>query len=167
MLLTDRLRISKLSFDDCDFVFTLVNEPAFKRYIGDRGVRTLEDARAYLHEGPIGSYAANGYGLFRVCRKDNDEPVGICGLVKRDQFEFPDLGFAFLERHWANGYAYESSVAVIDHARQELGFRHIIAIASKDNDSSLGLLEKLGFRFEDMVQMPGETESICRFALNI
>lgn len=166
MLETERLLISKLSYDDCAFIFELVNEPAFRRYIGDRGVRTLDDARAYLRNGPIDSYTNNGYGLFRVCRRGATTPIGICGLVKRDHFEHPDLGFTFLEKHWANGYAYESSCAVISHARQQLGLSCLIAIASRDNRNSLALLEKLGFRFEKMVQMPGETKDICRYALN-
>ena len=167
MLDTDRLKISKLSYGDCDFIHTLVNEPAFKRYIGDRGVRSLDDAREYLRKGPISSYSNNGYGLFLVCRKDDGIPLGICGLVKRDHFAFPDLGFAFLKQYWAKGYACESSRAVITHARQRLGLRHIIAVASKDNDSSLGLLEKLGFQFEEMIRMPGETKDICQYALDI
>ena len=167
MLETDRLKISKLSYDDCDFIFTLVNEPAFKRYIGDRGVRTLDDARDYLREGPIESYATNGYGLFLVSRKDDGTPLGICGLVKRDQFELPDLGFAFLEQHWVNGYAGESSRAIIAYARTALDLTRIIAIASKDNESSLRLLQKLGFRFEEMVRMPGEKQDICRYALDL
>jgi len=167
MLHTDRLKILKLSYDDCEFIFRLLNEPAFKKYIGDRGVRTLDDAREYLRKGPINSYAINGFGLFLVCRKNDEMPLGICGLVKRDHFEVPDLGFAFLEQFWANGYARESSLAVITHARQQLGLRRIIAVASKDNESSLALLGKLGFLFETMVRMPGESEDICQYVLDI
>ena len=167
MLVTDRLIISKLSYDDCAFIYRLVNEPDFKRYIGDRGVRTMNDARDYLRDGPIGSYRSNGYGLYRVCLRDNSLPVGICGLVNRDQFDFLDLGFAFLEQHCANGYAYESSRAVITHARQQLGLTHVIAVSSEDNLSSLRLLEKLGFHFEAMVRMAGDTKDICRYALDI
>jgi len=167
MLETDRLTLSELSYDDCEFIFVLVNEPSFIRYIGDRGVRTLEDAREYLRKGPIGSYANNGFGLFLVCRRDDAAPIGICGLVKREEFEFPDLGFAFLEQYRTNGYAQESSLAVIAHAQQELGLTHIIAMVDGDNESSLRLLEKLGFSFEEMVRMPGEAEDVCRYALDI
>jgi RimJ/RimL family protein N-acetyltransferase len=156
MLDTDRLKISELSYDDCEFIFALLNEPAFKRYIGDRNIRTLADAREYLRKGPIGSYAMNGFGLFLVSLREDETPVGICGLVKRDHFELPDLGFAFLEKHWANGYAYESSLAVIEHARTQLSLGDLLAVVSEDNESSIGLLKKVWFRFVEMVCMPGE-----------
>jgi len=164
---TERLTLSLLSYDDCEFIFDLVNEPAFKRYIGDRKVRSLDDAKDYLRKGPIGSYDSHGFGLYLVCRKDDQIPLGICGLVKRDEFEYPDLGFAFLEQHWAKGYAYESSLATIEHARKELDLTHIIAIVDGANRSSVKLLEKLGFDYEHMVRMPGESKEICRYDLDI
>lgn len=167
MLETERLKLSQLSYNDCEFIFELVNGASFKRYIGDRGVRTLNDAHEYLRKGPIGSYERHGFGLYLVSKRDDATPLGICGLVKREEFEFADLGFAFLEPFWANGYAYESSVAVIEHAAKELGIAHIIAMADGDNDASLRLLENLGFHFEHMVCMPGESKDICRYALDI
>ena len=160
LLETERLLLSPLSYDDAGFIFELVNEPSFKRYVGDKGVHNLDDARQYLREGPIGSYATHGFGLYRVTLRDNGEPLGICGLVKREGFDDPDLGFAFLKAHWSNGYAYESSVAVLDYGRNVLGLQRIIAMADGDNASSTRLLEKLGFEFEGMVRMPGETVDI-------
>ena len=167
MIETERLNLSRLSYEDSEFILNLVNEPAFKKYIGDRGIRTLDDAKEYLRNGPIGSYECNGFGLYLVSRKNDQVPLGMCGLVKREQFEHPDLGFAFLKQHWANGYAYESSRATIEHARQDLGLTYVIAVANADNESSIKLLQKLGFRYEDMVCMPGETEEICRYGLDI
>jgi RimJ/RimL family protein N-acetyltransferase len=155
------------AYDDCEFIFDLVNEPSFKRYIGDKGVRTLDDAREYLRNGPIGSYENHGFGLYLVSRSSDETPLGICGLVKREEFDSPDLGFAFLERHWTNGYAYESSVAAIEHAGKQLGFKHILAMVDAENKSSRKLLEKLGFRFEKMARMPGGSEDICRYALEL
>ena len=165
MLHTERLKISELSYDDCDFIFALLNEPAFKRFIGDRNIRTLDDARAYLRNGPIDSYVTNGFGLFKVSLSEDAIPIGICGLVKRDHLELPDLGFAFLEKHWANGYACESSLAVIEHARTHLGLGQLLAIVNEDNESSIGLLKKLGFRFDEMVLLPGELKEICQYVL--
>jgi len=167
MLETERLTLSPLSYRDSEFILELVNEPAFIRFIGDRHVRTLEDAKEYLRKGPIESYELNGFGLCLVGRKDDQAPLGMCGLVKREAFEYPDLGFAFLEKYWANGYAHESSLAMIDHAANELGLKRIIAIADADNRSSISLLHKLGFHFEHMVCMPGETKELCRYARDI
>lgn len=164
---TNRLALSHLSHDDCEFILGLVNEPAFKRYIGDRQVHNLEDARAYLQKGAIGSYGQHGFGLYRVGLKPEGTPLGICGLVKREEFEHPDLGFAFREQYWENGYAYESCMATIEHARRDLGLEQIIAIVDGDNDSSIRLLRKLGFRFAEMIRMPGESKDICRYAFDL
>jgi RimJ/RimL family protein N-acetyltransferase len=162
---TERLRLSRLSYDDAAFIFKLVNEPSFIRYIGDKGVRNLSDARDYLQKGPIGQYEKHGFGLYRVSSKDGDASLGICGLVKRDEFDDPDLGIAFLKAHWSNGYAHESSVAVLEYGWTVLGLNRIIAMADGDNASSTGLLEKLGFRFERFAKMPGESGSVCLYAL--
>ena len=167
MIETERLNLSRLSYDDCEFILDLVNEPAFKKFIGDRGIRTLEDAKDYLRKGPIGSYECHGFGLYLVSRKDDLVSLGMCGLVKREEFEYPDLGFAFLERHWANRYAYESSLATIEYAGSGLGLTHIIAMADADNESSIKLLQKLGFRYESRVCMPGEKKEVCRYGLDI
>lgn len=165
MLETKRLTLSQLSYADCAFIVELLNEPSFLRYIGDRGVRNPGEARDYLQKGVIDSYAKYGYGLFLVTHKKTRAALGMCGLVMRDEFEHPDLGFAFLERYWRNGFAYESSVAVLRHAYERLGLSMVIAMADADNTSSIALLEKLGFSFQQMVTMPGETVEICQFKL--
>lgn len=165
MLETDRLKLSQLSFADCAFVIELLNEPSFIEYIGDREVRNVADAREYLRIGAIDSYAKHGLGLFLVTHKVTSTSLGICGLVVRDEFDHPDLGFAFLQRHWSNGYAYESSLAVLRDAKDRLGLQAVIAMADKDNASSVSLLDKLGFTFHEMVTMPGESVEVCQFKL--
>lgn len=157
--------MARLSFDDADFICELLNEPSFRRYIGDKGVRTRDEALAYLRDVPLRQYRDHGYGLYRVGARDDDRAVGICGLVNRKEFPDPDLGFALLKEHWGQGYAYESSLAVLGEARDTLGLRRVIAMADEDNDPSNRLLEKLGFRFAQMVTMPGETTGIRQFVL--
>jgi len=165
VLETDRLSLSRLSYDDCEFIFELVNEPSFRQYIGDKGVRNLHNAGEYLKKSSIGHYQKHGFGLYRVDRKTDERPLGICGLVKRDEFDYPDLGFAFLKAHWSNGYAYESSVAVLDYGWRDLGLKRIIAMADSENESSARLLLKLGFEFERMARMPGETGDVRLYVL--
>lgn len=165
MLRTDRLTLAELSFDDVDFVFELLNEPTFKRYLGDKGIETTEDARNYLRDVPLQQYENHGYGLYRIGAGNDDVATGICGLVSRDEFPDPDLGFAFLSAHWGKGYAYESSLAVLAEGRDAHGLRRIIAMADEDNVASTRLLNKLKFRFEGMVIMPGETQEIRQYAI--
>lgn len=161
---TERLRLRRLSYDDCEFIVELVNEASFKRYIGDKKVRNLDDARDYLRNGPIGNYERYGYGLFLVAPRETGEPAGISGLVKRDGFDDPDIGFAFLQRFRGVGYALESSSAVLDYGFDRLGLKRIIAIADPDNRQSIRLIGKLGMRFERKVRMPGDDHDIDLFA---
>lgn len=165
MLHTERLTLAKLSLDDVDFIFDLLNEPTFKRYIGDKGIQTRNDALQYLRDVPLQQYKLHGFGLYRVGVGDENTAAGICGLVSREEFTDPDLGFAFLHAYWGRGYAYESSLAVLAESREKFGLRRIIAMADEDNVASGHLLEKLGFRYERMVTMPGETEAIRQYAL--
>ena len=157
VLETGRLALRQFTEDDAAFVLRLVNEPSFRRYIGDRGVRTLEDARRYIADGPVAGYARYGYGLLCAVRKLDGAGLGMCGVLKRDTLPEPDLGFSFLPEHWSQGYAFESASAVMKHAREVLALGRILAITTQDNEPSIRLLGKLDFRFDRLVTMGSET----------
>ncbi|MSU49503.1 MAG: N-acetyltransferase [Opitutus sp.] len=152
VLETPRLVLRPLTLDDAAFMLALVNEPAWLRFIGDRGVRNLDDARRYLTNGPLAMYARFGFGHCLVERKADGAALGLCGLVKRETLSDVDLGFAFFPRHWGAGYAHEAAVAVLAHGEGALGLSRIVAITAPDNTSSIRLLEKLEFRFERMIR---------------
>jgi len=156
VLETERLALRRLTADDTGFVYELVNEPSWIRFIGDRGVRSLEDARAYLDKGPLEMYRRFGFGLWVVELKETGEATGLCGLIKRDALADVDIGFAFLPRFWRRGYALESASAVLAYGREILELDRIVAITSPDNDASIRLLEKIGLRFEQNIQFAGE-----------
>ncbi|HTL49306.1 MAG TPA: GNAT family N-acetyltransferase [Steroidobacteraceae bacterium] len=153
---TERLALRAFTADDADFVLRIVNEPSFLRYIGDRGVRNLDDARKYIADGPVAGYARDGHGLMRVDRKSDGASLGMCGLLKREALPEPDIGFSFFPEYWSQGYALESARAVLGHARGTLGIGRILAITTRDNASSMRLLDKLGFRFERMIAFGNE-----------
>lgn len=161
---TERLVIRRLTLDDAGFILGLLNQPSFLRFIGDKGVRTVRDARAYLRDGPIASYEKNGYGSYLVELKDGSVPIGISGLVKREWLEDADLGFAFLPQFGSKGYAFESARAVLDHGKDVLGMKRIVAITSLDNTASIKLLGKLGLKFEGIIQFPDDGEEVRLFA---
>lgn len=157
VLSTERLTIRELTLDDAEFIFGLVNEPSWLEHIGDRGVRTLDDARGYLTNGPLAMYARHGYGLWRVERREDGAVVGICGLLKRDTLPDADIGFAFLPAYWSQGYAREAARATLDHGFSALGMPRIAAIVSRHNAASIRLLERLGLRYERaLVDPPGK-----------
>ncbi|CAN5751007.1 GNAT family N-acetyltransferase [soil metagenome] len=154
VLETERLFLRHLTPDDDVFILELLNEPGFLENIGDRKVRTLEDARRYVADGPAASYAQHGFGLWWVGLKATAEPVGICGLIKRDVLEHPDIGYAFLARFSGQGFASEAAAAVLAYGRRALGLGRIVAITRPDNDGSIRVLEKIGLRYEGMVTLP-------------
>lgn len=163
LLETPRLRLRQLDPADAAFIRRLVNEPSFIRYVGDRGVRTDEDACNYIREGPMASYARHGFGLLLAQLKRGGTPAGICGLLKRDTLEDVDVGFAFLPEFWFQGYALEAAAAVLADA-QNRGFNRVLAITSPDNVASIRLLDKLGFRLERTMRQPGENLDLNVFS---
>ena len=142
VLETERLVLRWFHLKDAPFILELVNDPAWIQFIGNKGVRTLEDATNYIVNGPIDMYNKLGFGLYLVERKEDLTPLGMCGLIKRDSLEDVDIGFAFLEEFRSNGYGYESASAVIDYGVQNLGLKRIVAITTIDNIHSGKLLEK-------------------------
>ena len=163
VLETDRLILRWLSPDDDAFILELLNEPSFIRFIGDKSVRTIEDARKYILNGPVASYKQFGFGLYAVELKESNVPIGMCGILKRDTLSHPDIGFAFLPAYWNLGYAFESAAAVMDHARNVLGFDRILAITSPDNEASAKLLGKIGLRFEGLIKLSDDAAEVRLF----
>ena len=160
---TERLTLRKLSVEDAPFILRLVNEPSFLQFIGDKGVRNLEDARQYILNGPVASYAQNGFGLFLVQLKANKAPLGMCGLLKRETLEDVDIGFAFLPEFWNKGYAFEAAAGVLSYAKDVLKLPRIVAITNKDNDASGKLLEKLGFHFDRLIKLSDDKAELKLF----
>jgi len=163
ILETDRLLIRRFDLTDADFILELLNSPDWLKFIGDRNVKTIEEAEVYLVNGPIASYEANGFGLCLVVLKDGEIPIGACGLLKRDFLEDADLGFAFLPGYIGKGFGYESATAIIAYAQSQLNISKILAFTIPENVASIKLLEKTGFHYEKKFTMPGEDEELLLF----
>jgi RimJ/RimL family protein N-acetyltransferase len=164
---TERLSLRKLSTEDAEFILNLYNQPSFIQFIGDRGLRTLDDARNFLSQRLIESYQRFGFGLYLTLLKESNTPIGICGLVKRETFEDVDIGFAFLPQFWSKGYAVESASAVLAYTRDTLGIKRIAGITTHDNHGSIRVLEKLGLKFEKIVRLPEEEVELNFYALDL
>lgn len=163
VLNTERLTLRRFTTDDAQFVLTLLNEPSFLRYIGDKKVRSLEDARQYIVNGPIASYDRNDFGLFVVELKESRAPIGICGLLRREELPAPDIGFAFVPAARGKGFAFEAATAVLQDARDRLRLQRIVAITSLDNEASIQLLQRLAFTFERVVRLAQDGEQLNLF----
>ena len=160
VLETPRLALRRLTVEDATFILALVNEPSWLLHIGDKHVRTLDDARRYLADGPMAMYERHGFGLSLVERREDAAPLGICGLIKRDTLEDVDIGFAFLPAYWGRGYAREAALATLAQAREVFWLARVVAIVSPGNTSSIRLLESIGFVFERALRMPGDDHDV-------
>lgn len=155
VLKTERLRLGRISESYAAFLLELLNEPAFIKYVADRGVRTLAQAEEFIAERILSSYEKYGFGFYVVELKKGRTPVGICGLVKRETLDDVDIGYALLARHCGRGYAYESSAALLEYAKITLKLPKIVAVTAPGNRSSIKLLEKLGMKFVKVIHLPG------------
>lgn len=165
ILETERLILRTLAIEDNAFILELLNDPSWLRFIGDRGVRTLDDASNYILNGPQAMYKRRGFSLYLTELKSDGTPIGLCGLIKRDTLEDVDIGFAFLPKYRDQGYAYESASAVVAYGKKTFGLMRIVAITTPDNVRSGELLEKCGLKFEKMITLSDDNEELKLFAL--
>lgn len=163
---TPRLKLREATSDDAAVILRLLNEPSFLQNIGDKGVRNLADACEYIRKGPIDSYARHGFGLYLVLLKEDGTAVGTCGLLQRETFDYPDIGFAFLPEFWSRGYALESAQAVIKRGKSVLGITRFLAVTAPNNEASISLLTKLGFLFEKTLDSFGDFGKSKLYALD-
>jgi len=163
ILETDRLALRELTFNDTDFIIKLLNSPGWLKFIGDRNVRTEEQAKEYLLNGPIKSYHENGFGLYLVELKHNKTSIGMCGLLKREYLEHPDIGFALIPEEAGKGYAFEIAKATLDYAKDTLKIPHVMAMTMPSNKSSVRLLERIGLKFLKNISSPTNGEELLLF----
>ena len=163
---TERLLLRQFELSDSKFIVNLLNEPSFIQNIGDRGVRTLADAERYLENGPIASYARNGFGLLAVVLSETGETIGMCGLIKRDALEDVDIGYAFLPKFWSNGYAIEAAHGVLRFVKEVVGLKRVVAIVDPANLASVHVLEKLGMTFEKKMKLSADDIDLKLFGIN-
>ncbi|MEO7044535.1 MAG: GNAT family N-acetyltransferase [Ferruginibacter sp.] len=163
ILETERLLLREFTNEDASFIVTLLNTPTFLKFIGDKKVRTISEAENYLATGPIKSYAENGFGLWLFSLKENNKPIGMCGLIKRDTLEDVDIGYAMLPEQENKGYAFEICNATINYGKATLALDRIIAITTKGNVRSCSLLNKIGLHFEKIISLGEGKEELMLF----
>ena len=166
VLQTERLRLRHMTDVDAPFMLALLNDPAYHRFIGDRGVHTAEAARDYMRNGAMAMVARLGFGFYIVEREADGCPIGVSGLAKRDFLDDVDIGYAFLPQYGGQGYAIEAAVGVLAHARA-LGLTRIVATVRPDNSASIRVLEKLGLRFERPIRVPDTERALHLFAMDL
>ena len=159
VLATSRLVIEKAVVSDSNFFYRLLNSPSWLQYIGDRGIKSEANARKYIEHSIINSYKKYGYGLFKLIAKEQGEPIGICGFIKRDYLESADIGFAILPEYEGNGYIQEAAQALMEYGKTTLKLHPILAITTEGNTRSRNLLSRIGMRATGKVRPKGnETE---------
>lgn len=164
ILETQRLQLREFSLSDVAFIVELVNTPGWLKFIGDRGIKTQEQAAVYLETGPMKSYQEHGYGLWLVERKDSREKIGMCGIIKRESFESPDIGFAFLPAYTGKGYAREIAQATLNYALNDLKLPKLLGISKSDNQRSIKVLEEIGLKFVQPFHFPDNKDPLFLYS---
>lgn len=164
---TPRLCLRRLTTEDAPFILALYNDPDFIRNIADRGLRTIDDARTFIARGPRAAYANVGYGLLAVIHKATATPIGVCGLVKRDELPDSDIGFALLPAWRGCGYAREAAQAVVSFARDSLQLPTLLGIALPANTPSIHVLEAIGMRFERSLPWPSDGSTLNVYSIEL
>jgi len=161
---TERLLISKYTISDAPFFLQLTNSPNCLKYIGDKNLKTVADAVVYLQDKTIKSYTDFEFGFYKLTLKENNKPIGTCGLAKREKLDDADIGFAFLPEYERKGFGFEASVEIMKLAKSKFNLKKIVAITNPDNQNSIKLLEKLGLTFEKKVNPFDEEKELLLFA---
>ena len=162
---TDRLTLRRMTEDDAELILAVLTDADFVRHVGDRGVHDLDEARAYLRDGPMASYERVGYGLYLVARRSDASPLGVCGLLKRDYLDDVDIGYALLPPARGQGLALEAITATIAHARDEARLPRLVAIISRENAPSRAVAERAGMREDGTITDPAGQELLL-YAVN-
>ncbi|PST91293.1 GNAT family N-acetyltransferase [Photobacterium sp. NCIMB 13483] len=160
---TEQLIIRQLTLDDVEFIIQLLNEEAFIRYIADKNIRTHADAVNYLTNGPLASYRDYGFGLNLVLLKETAAPIGICGLLKREELDYPDLGYAFLTEFCKKGYATEAASSVLNVGMKDHSLNTVLAVTLLDNEGSNRLLQKIGFELKGTMALYGSQNNLYEY----
>lgn len=158
ILETKRLTLRQFELEDAAFIFELVNTPDWLTYIGDKHIRSVDDAKTYLLNGPLKSYQENGWGLWMIELKESQTGIGMCGLLKRNTLDDIDIGFAILPEYFRMGYGFEIASATLNYAIQKLKIERIVAIVSPGNVPSTKLLNKIGLQYEKTLNLPGDNQ---------
>jgi RimJ/RimL family protein N-acetyltransferase len=163
ILETERLLLREFTIDDSEFILTLVNSPDWIKFIGHFDIKTNEQAKDYLLNGPLKSYEVNGFGLSNVILKDKNLSIGMCGIIKRAHLDYPDIGFAFLPAFTGKGFGFEIASATMQYAQEYLKLKKILAITVPGNTASIKLLEKIGMTFSNRFYFPGKDEELLLY----
>ena len=164
---TDRLRLRRLTADDAPLMLAIWNDPAFMRFVVDRGIRRLDEARDAMRDGVLSLYAEYGYGPYAMELRRTGEPIGICGLFRRESLDRPDIGFAVLPEFRGQGYVYEAARSVLDYAQEQLKLPHLAAIVSPSNAASVAIIRKLGLEFERMQRLRDDDGDVAVYGVTL
>lgn len=162
---TERLLLKPISADDAGLILELYNSPKFIEFIGDRNIRTIEDAENYIVEKFLPQIERLGFGNYLIVRKSDGVKIGAVGIFEREGLDVHDLGFSFLPEFEGQGYGFESASKLLKTAFNEFGLKKISAITTQTNFSSQRLIEKLGLKYLKNVNLPNDDEELLYYEI--
>ncbi len=164
---TERLILKPTAEDDAEFIFELLNTPKWIQYIGERNVKSMEEAKDYIKQRMLPQLERLGFSNYTVFRKKDNAKIGTCGLYDREGIDGVDIGFAFLPQYEKKGYAFESAGKLMNEAKKTFGLKSVSGFTTRDNYSSQKLLEKLGLKPEGKIRIPNDDEELLLYKIEL
>ena len=164
---TERLILTPTQAADAEFIFELLNSPKWMQYIGDRNVKSVEEAENYIKNRMLPPLEKNGFSNYTVQRKTDLAKIGTCGLYDREGLDGVDIGFAFLPKFEKQGFAFEAASKLLCEAKNSFGLKTVTAFTTKDNYSSQKLLEKLGLKKSGFIRIPNDEEELLFYKIEL
>ena len=161
---TQRLILTKITEDDAPFILELMNTPGWLKFIGDRNIKTVSEARDYIKKNQLKCYEDYGFGYYKILLKsENLKPIGTSGLLKRDTLEHIDVGFSLLPNYYKKGYGFEAANTILNLAKTQFKIKTVCAITLPSNIASIRLLKKLGLSLKKEVKPFEDDETLLLF----
>ena len=155
ILETDRLLVREYVEEDAEAFFKLNTDPEVLRFVPDKALQSVEQARQILIHHPIADYSKHGFGRGACILKSTGEQIGFAGLKYLEELGEVDVAYRFLPKYWGQGLATEAALASVRFGFADLDLKKIIGLVMPENVASVRVLEKTGLRYSETVSFGG------------
>jgi [ribosomal protein S5]-alanine N-acetyltransferase len=149
---TQRLRLRPLRMGDAGDLFEIWSDSEAMRYFSFQPMHSIEQAQERVASKL--QFSADRRDLICVVElQSTGEVIGDCALFNGiAQSQRAEIGYCLKRKHWGNGYMTEAIAALIGHGFERIGLRRLEADVDPRNQSSINLLERLGFKREGFLR---------------
>ena len=137
-----RLGIRQLELSDVDNLFEILSDPETMQFYPKP--YSKDETEGWIRKS-IQSYINNGFGLWALILKNNDQFIGQCGITMQniDHKVVPEIGYHVNKKYWNQGFATEAALSCLQYGFFELRLEEIFIHTSHRNTPSQRIAEKI------------------------